>query len=224
MRTPFFRSLPPRRNRLAILLVGTAALVLPTVLRAGPAATPKETVPAETDPLFHHGAVEVQFMAGALLSLQRTSYLRPNFDYAPVVLRLGYMADDVYGRGFFRGNDELMIEAIGAPIFVGPGTALGGLSLIYRRNFLSPGAHVVPYFTAGVGGIYSDAYHDQNQRALGSPFEFDLQGAVGVRFRLAPQWTFDTEFSYRHLSNAGLADRNYGTNAIGGMVGLSYGF
>lgn len=213
-----------------MLAVGALALLLPRSLRAGPAeandnkGTPGIWANLGQDPIFHHGALDFQLMGGAMYSLQRTSDLRPNFDYAPVTLRIGYMINNVYGQGFFRGNDEVMLEGLGAPIFVGPGNGLGGLSLLYRRNFLSPNQIVVPYFTAGIGGIYTDAYHDRPQRALGAPGEFDLQGALGLRFRVATHLTVDAEFSYRHLSNAGLADRNYGTNAIGGMVGLSYGF
>ncbi len=225
---PFiFKSNSSWQTRLALLAACLAALLLPPSVHAGPAPTPaeKETVTTvEQDPIFHHGAIDLQLMGGLMYSLQRTTFLRPNFDYAPVVLRLGYMVNNVYGSGFFRGNDEVILEAMGAPVFVGPGSGLGGLSLIYRRNFLSPNAKVIPYFTAGFGGVYTDAYHDRNQRALGSPGEFDLQGGIGLRFRVSTKLTVDTEFSYRHLSNAGLADRNYGTNAIGGMVGISYGF
>ncbi len=216
-----------RLSRFLPLAACLTALLMPGSLRAGSPAIPveKETLPIETqDPIFHRGALDLQWMSGVLLSVQHTSELRPNIDYAPIVLRLGYMADNVYGPGFLRGNDEFMLEVIGAAIFTGPGTGLGGGSLIYRRNFLSPNARVVPYFTAGVGAIYSDAFHDRHQRALGSPGEFDLQGALGLRFRVSTKLTLDTEFSYRHLSNAGLADRNNGTNAIGGMVGVSYGF
>ena len=117
-----------------------------------------------------------------------------------------------------------MIEGIGAGIFTGPGNGLGGLSLLYRRNFLAPDTRIVPYFTMGAGGIYNDAYHERTQRIIGAPGEFDLQAAAGLRFRVSTKLTLDTEFSYRHISNADLADRNYGTNGIGGMVGLSYGF
>ena len=227
MRCLSLQSLPLRRVGQVVL----AALWQLGVLAAGPLqagppepATAKDTRTVEGDAIFHRGELELQFMSGALFSLQDTSRLRPNIDYAPTVFRLGYMLDGLNGRGFLRGNDELMVEALGGPIFTGPGTALGGFSLIYRRNFLSAGARVIPYIQGGAGGIYSDAFHDREQRALGSPFEFDLQGAAGVRFRLTPQWTFDAEFSYRHLSNANLSDRNYGTNAIGGMMGVSYGF
>lgn len=218
----------PRHRTLLKIGVFAAVLLMARGVQAGPPPAPtKDPVMqgGDTDPIFHRHAFELQFMGGALFSLQKTDYLRPNIDYAPIIFRLGYMADTIYGRSFLRGNDEIMFEAMGAPIFTGPGNGLGGFSLIYRRNFLSaPGARVVPYLQGGGGGIYTDAYHERAQRALGAPFEFDLQAGTGVRFRLAPQWTLDAEFSFRHLSNASIASRNYGTNAIGGTVGVSYGF
>lgn len=161
---------------------------------------------------------------GVEFSLQSTSVIRPNIDYQLTVVRFGYMVDAPHGSNFLRGNNEFILEAIGGPVFQGPGSALGGLSIVYRRNFLSPGARVIPYLDLGAGGVYSDASHDRVQQALGTPFEFDLQAGVGVRFRLGLSWTVDAEFSYRHLSNAHIVDRNLGTNAVGGILGANYSF
>ena len=231
MHSPSPLSLSPSRTSVLVAFCAAVCLLLPFRLHAGPpdTAAGKDTassaVLAEPDPIFHHGALDLQLMGGALFSVQaRGTPDRPNFDYAPIVLRLGYMVNNVYGHGFFRGNDEVMLEAIGAPIFFGPGSGLGGLSLLYRRNFLAPNTKIVPYFTMGAGGIYNDAYHEHPQRLIGAAGEFDLQAAAGLRFRVSTKLTLDTEFSYRHISNADFANRNYGTNGIGGMVGLSYGF
>lgn len=177
------------------------------------------------DPIFQRGKFELQVMDGAVYSLQYTGLRRPNIDYTVTTLRVGYMIDSLHAGGtFLRGNDEFLVEAVGGAIFQGPGNALGGLSILYRRNFLAPGARWVPYLNLGAGGVYSDAYHDQVQKALGSKFEFDLQASVGLRYRLATRWTLDGELAYRHLSNAHLASRNLGTNALGGLLGVSYGF
>ncbi len=180
----------------------------------------------QPDTVFRQGALDLQVVSGVLFSVQRTTFLRPNLDYDLGVVRLGYMLDNVYGSGLLRGNDEFMLEAAGGSIFVGPGTGLGGLSLIYRRNFLYPAVQMrlVPYFQLGGGGAYSDAYHTHPQRVLGSPGEFDLQGDVGLHFRFTRRWSLDAEFDFRHLSNADLAGRNYGTNDIGALVGVSCSF
>ncbi len=187
---------------------------------------PKGPPPPADDMLaaFQRGALDLQIMLGAQDSTQDTSPLRPNIDYGLAVARLGYMLDPVRGKGFFRGNDEVMLEAVGGPMITGPGTFLTGLTVVYRRNFVPPSARIVPYINLGAGGVYSDAFHQRVQRALGSPFEFDLLGSVGVRYRFDAKWSLDGEVSFRHLSNADFASRNYGTNALGGLVGFSYAF
>ena len=82
----------------------------------------------------------------------------------------------------------------------------------------------MPYISGGGGGVYCDAYHEHPQRALGSPFEFDLEANVGLRYRLTEHVSLDAEVDYRHISNADTADRNLGVNSIGGVVGMSYTF
>ncbi len=187
--------------------------------------SPKDTAPAvATDPAFERGAFDLQFAEGGMVSVQHTSAIRPNFDYQLTAIRLGYMVDTPHGSNFLRGNNEFLLEAISGPVTHGPGSALGGLSIMYRRNFLSPGARLVPYFHLSAGGIYSDAYHDKVQQALGSMFEFNLQAGLGTRFRLSPRWSVDAEFSYRHFSNAHITQRNLGTNGIGGLIGVSRAF
>ena len=207
-----------------VLLLASCVLLGVTALRAGEPAAKETVTAASDDPLFHRGVWELQAAEGVEFSLQNTSIIRPNVDYELTILRLGYMVDTPHGSNFLRGNNEFMLEVVGGPMFQGPGSALGGLSIVYRRNFLSPGARVIPYLDLGAGGVYSDASHDRVQQELGTPFEFDLQAGVGVRFRLGLGWTLDAEFSYRHLSNAHIVDRNLGTNAIGGLLGASYSF
>ena len=220
-----------RPSLLATLTAAAAAACLlgPAAL-AGPAASipaaPAAAVPTpDADPIFERGKFELQLTDGAFFSLQHTANRRPNIDYELSVIRVGLMLDSPHPGGtFLRGNDELLLEGTGGPIFQGPGTGLGSLSILYRRNFLAPGAKLVPYFDLGGGGLYSNAYRNQVQQAIGSKFEFDLQAAIGLRYRLTRHWTADGEFAYRHISNAHFAERNLGTNAIGGLLGASYSF
>ena len=207
-----------------VFLLGFSLLCGVAVAQAGEPPAKATVAGSVDDPMFHRGVWDLQVAEGVEFSLQNTSIIRPNIDYELTVIRLGYMLDDPHGSNFLRGNNEFMLEVVGGPMFQGPGSVLGGLSIVYRRNFLSPGAWVIPYLDLGAGGVYSDASHDRVQQALGTPFEFDLQAGVGVRFRLGLGWTLDAEFSYRHLSNAHIVDRNLGTNAIGGLLGASYSF
>jgi hypothetical protein len=178
--------------------------------------------PASDVDLFHTGNLELQALTGPLFSLQPTHSARPNFNYELTAVRLGYMLDTPRGHGFFRGNDEVLLEASGAAIFQGPGTAIGGASVLYRRNFIQPGSALVPYFGVNLGGVYSDIYHDQTQRAIGGAFDFNLGAHVGVRYLIGHAgWSLDAEFAYRHISDASLTRRNDGIDAVGGLFGVS---
>ena len=214
-------------TKLLSLLACLATFALAGGVHAGVDASKSSVVPvASADTAFEKGSFDLQVMSGVLFSVQRTTFLRPNLDYDLGVIRVGYMLDSTYGHGFLRGNDEFMLEAAGGSIWVGPGSGLGGLSLIYRRNFLWPSVQprLVPYLDFGAGAVYSDAYHTHPQRELGSPGEFDLQAGLGLRFRLTRVWSIDAEANFRHLSNADISGRNYGSNDIGGLIGLSRSF
>ena len=194
---------------------------------AGPTDT-KDTVqtPATDVDLFRTGALEFQGLTGVFFSQQPTHDARPNFDYELTALRIGYMFDTPRGHGFFRGNDEFMFEGQGSVLFQGPGTAMGGASLLYRRNFIQPGSLVLPYFTVGLGGLYDDIYHNRTQRAIGGNFQFNLEGEVGIRFLLGRHSPFsiDVEAAYRHVSDASITTRNDGIDSVGGEVGFSVFF
>ena len=214
-------------NRTLVSLLAAAFCVLLAGPAYGGPSTVEDSSPVPapvSDPTFQRGACEVQLAEGFEFSLQHTHDRVPNFDYELTIIRAGYMLDTPHGSNFLRGNDEFLLEVEGGPVLCSYGSALGGLSIMYRRNFLSPGAKAVPYLNLGAGGVYSDAYHQKVQRSLGGKFEFDLQVAAGVHFRLSPRWSLDAEFAYRHLSDAFITERNLGTNGVGGVLGISQAF
>lgn len=171
---------------------------------------------------FDAGQHELQIGTGVFISFQNTSEHRPQINDAGGHVRLGWMLSSPSGEGFWRGNTEFLVTAYGAGIFKGPGSVLAGGSLLLRRNFVQPGSRWVPYGQLEAGALYSDAYLDKPQRALGEAFEFQLGGGFGVRFLWSDRCTLFGEFNYRHISNAGIADRNVGTNAGGVILGLSW--
>ena len=134
--------------------------------------------------MFHRGALELQVAEGAEFSLQTTSIIQPNIDYELTILRLGYMVDDPHGSNFLRGNNEFMLEVAGGPIIQRAGFgARRLLSVVYRRNFLSPGARVIPYLDLGAGGVYSSTLRTTAcSRSLARPSSYFLQAGAGVRF------------------------------------------
>ena len=182
-----------------------------------------KSVSAAWDP-FAKGRMEFQLGAGAFHSFGNESDIRPRIVDIGGSVRLGWMLTDVASEGWCRGNWEFLTEIYGAGIVEGPGDVFVAATLLLRYNFVQENSRWVPYFQLGGGGIYSDAHEDTVQRAIGSEYSFNLQGGFGLRYLCSDRCAVYVEALYRHISNAGLADRNLGTNAVGGFVGLSYFF
>jgi opacity protein-like surface antigen len=167
------------------------------------------------------GTREIEVLGGAFSSFDYATRKRPQVDFALASVREGWMLNNVRS-GFFFGNEEFLIDAFAGPILNGPGNVMGGVTLILRHNFVTgTGGFLVPYYQMGAGGLCSDAANaDKVQFGIGSTFEFNLQAAVGARWRVNPSWSINTEVGYRHISNGGLDSRNGGVDAIGGFIGL----
>ena len=163
----------------------------------------------------------MQIGTGVFISFQTTSAIRPQINDAGGNLRLGWMLSTPTGEGFWRGNTEFLCAVQGSGIWKGPGSVLAGGSLILRRNFVQPGSRWVPYAQLEAGALYNDGYRDRTQHALGHAFEFQIGGGVGVRYLWSDARAVFVEADFRHISNAGIASRNTGSNAAGGFLGVS---
>ncbi len=173
------------------------------------------------EPRFTQGTHELEALGGYFKSLNSAWFRRPSFQTALVAVRYGWMLTN-QRSGIFPGNEELLLEGSVGPILEGPGRVMGGGALLLRHNFACGREPiVVPYFQIGAGLIASDASTDHHQFAIGLPVEFNLQAAIGARWRVSPSWSITTEVDYRHISNAGLSSRNGGYDLGGGLIGLS---
>jgi lipid A 3-O-deacylase len=201
-----------------------AGLASAIVTLAGGTAWAEQPQARALDDRFNAGTMEVEVFAGGACALAWGG-IRETYNYAEGQLRLGWMLNTPSeGPGFFRGNFEFLVSATGADIYNGPGSKFGAADLMFRYNFVQPNARLVPYYQSAVGLFVSDIANDKTQAEIGSATEIDVQSALGLRFLLTPQWSLNAEFSYHHVSNAGLADPNVGINAIGGMFGVSRSF
>jgi lipid A 3-O-deacylase len=149
----------------------------------------------------------------------------PTFDLEATDVRLGYvLCGPIWEGTVLRGDWEVLLEATTAAVLRGPGNIVVGPSALVRRNFAEEGSPQTIYVQAGAGIVYNDAYRDLQQRAIGQADEFYLSVAVGYRYALSCQWALEAELGYVHISNADLAPRNGGINALGASVGLVYSF
>jgi lipid A 3-O-deacylase len=164
-----------------------------------------------------------QVLFGAYFSGQPGPKI-PTYNYTPFSIRAGWMLTSPDNTGILFGNWEFLTDLTVAPITSHYGHVFGGPTFYLRKNFVSPGATIVPYCQLGVGCILNDAHQDMTQAAIGEEFEFYLHGEVGLKCFLTHDLSLDIEMGLQHTSNANLASRNLGANCFGGSVGFTYYF
>lgn len=167
--------------------------------------------------------VSLQLISGALFSCYFPCSRNPVFNYAQTNLRIGWMLNSPdRSESFLRGNYEAIFELSNSIIYKGPGNYIGGVTALIRYNFVQPESKLIPYVQAGAGIVYTDAYKDHSQDAIGQAIEFTPQASLGLHCQINKNWSIDAEAMFHHISNAYMADRNVGLNAIGGFIGLTY--
>ena len=184
------------------------------------------TTVTEVDP-FAKGGREVDVSAGFLYSPVVAKGGRPVMNYAQGDVSLGWMLTSpspLFGWDCLRGNWEGLVNGFGAGITKGQGGFLAGGRLILRYNFVQPDVRWVPFFQIGAGGLGDNVYLHQDQRLVGSGFEFTLVSECGLRYFITPKWAAMVTIDFEHISNANTACRNLGINAGGGMFGVGWFF
>jgi hypothetical protein len=186
---------------------------------------PAECQPAATgiEAAFQAGATDTQLLGGSYFNVNLGPRI-PAFNYVPLSIRQGVMLTSPEDHWWGRGNYECLFDMTGAIITSTYGHYFAGPSLFLRANWVDACCPVVPYIQAGTGVVYNDAYQDQSQHALGQSIEFYQHVELGLKWFVAPNLSLDVEGGIQHLSNGGLARRNYGINAVGAAVGLTYYF
>jgi lipid A 3-O-deacylase len=197
-------------------------------LAGPPYAKANQTDEALTRPevdLYAKGRVSLQLVSGALFSLTNLPGDSPVFNYAQTNLRLGWMLTNPGPQeDFFRGNWEGLVEVSNSIIFKGFGNYIGGITVLFRYNFVQPDWKIIPYVQGGAGIVYNDAYKDETQQAIGQAIEFTPQFSLGLHYLIARHWSLDAEGMFHHISNAGMSKRNRSINALGGFLGITYFF
>jgi outer membrane protein W len=198
------------------------AIFLNGLFQAHPAFS-GEFEPKRQMEVFDKGRWSLQLISGSLFSSQINN--TPVMDYWQTNLRFGYgLNQPTPAKSILRGNFEAILGLSLSEIYIGPGSYVVGLTALLRYNFVQPGSRLIPYFQAGSGLAYTDAYNDNSQDAIGQALEFTPQASVGFRYLIQENWSLDAEGMYHHISNGGLAKRNAGINAFGGFLGLTYFF
>ena len=181
----------------------------------------------EADPdaagLYVRDRITLQAVTGPMFSSSFIGPDNPGFDTWQTNVRLGWMLTSPRGDGrALDGNMEVLLEITNSFVTDGFGDYVGGVAGLIRYNITGDGDRFVPYVQAGLGLVYSDAYKDRSQDAIGQAVSFSIRTGAGFCYLLARNWSLDAEAAYEHISNAGMDDRNNGVNAFGGFVGVTY--
>jgi len=141
-------------------------------------------------------------------------------DMALASVSYGHMLWPVVGQGrWYRGNWELRGEVFGGVELTPSQHWFVGVTPHLRYN-LATGTRWVPFLDAGAGLTATDI----GLPDLGSSFEFNLQGGLGLHWFVRNNWAVTVEARYFHLSDAGTTHRNNGVNGVMTLIGVTYFF
>lgn len=151
-----------------------------------------------------------------------TGFGRPIVNYIMGYAEAGYFLYDTAGKGFLRGNLEVLPEAFGSSIFTSTtsGHYIAGGSIYLRYNFIQPEWRVVPYLQGGAGLTSMDINHEYD----GMNFNFNLGLVAGARFLVNRSCSINLEALFQHISNADLGSHNIGLNSVGPRLSVSWLF
>jgi hypothetical protein len=205
------------------LVTSALALLAIATGKAGVEQPAERLLTQESDSVFNKGAKEFQNVTGVNYFIDRSSD-RPSVDYALDSVRFGIMLCNPNGSNFLAGNFEFLTDIFAGPIFQGPGDVVVGSTMFLRYNFVQPRARIIPYLQIGAGLIYTDVSEKESRGLVSLPVEFNLQGALGLRFMVNQRWSIVAEGEYRHISNAEIHKPNFGINTVGGNLGFGLFF
>ncbi len=166
---------------------------------------------------FTRGAREIDVSGGAGIGLkvmgssQRHDWVIGSADY-------GWIFTDLVGAGhWYQGNGELLGQVFGGEQFHPDHAYFVGVAPHLRYN-LATGTRFVPFADVGAGATATDIRNGD----LSTPFEFNLQGGLGLRYFVLDNLALTFQWRYIHFSNAGMKVPNLGVNNSTFLLGMAW--
>ncbi|MFQ5846316.1 MAG: acyloxyacyl hydrolase [Candidatus Methylomirabilales bacterium] len=129
------------------------------------------------------------------------------------------ISDPMGGKAWYRGNLELLGEGAFLVNFEPEDGFAGGITAMFRYNFLPKGGgNFIPFVEFGAGIIFLDIGLKSQQDG----FNFTPQGGVGFHYFVSERTAFTGEWRFHHISNAGIHSDNDGINDSLLMIGVSF--
>jgi opacity protein-like surface antigen len=174
---------------------------------------------SETGVGFERGAQEAGLVAGVGLGMKALGGGHFH-NWTLGAAQYGYvLSDPVLTNHWYRGNWELLGEAFGSEQFHPDAAYLAGAAPLLRYNFAAS-RQWVPFIDGGGGLCATDIRNGD----LSTTFEFNLQGAAGVRIFLSDSLALTLQYRYMHVSNASTHSPNLGVNVNNALAGLTWLF
>jgi opacity protein-like surface antigen len=220
-----------RLLRTPVLLAMVMMATLPGVVSAAepvPEPPVREEEPAATSPrdLFRFHSQQIGIAAGYGAAIERFLWLPigettaddlEEVKYVYVAPRWGIgISDPLGGDAWYRGNFELLAEGAFYLPFEPKAGFGGGITAIFRYNFL-PEGRLIPFVETGPGILITDLDLESHADGLNFVWQFGL----GVHFFVSERTAVTVEGRFHHISNAGTADPNRGLNSAMVLIGIT---
>jgi hypothetical protein len=141
-----------------------------------------------------------------------------HYHLATQILSARYQLTRDGGPLFLRGNLELSGGLVGTAIIKGPESCFLGSVLGVRYNLVQPRARLIPYVELRGGPGWSDAHETPHSLQTEITFTYMIGG--GLRYDLNPRSSVTVGVIEQHLSNAWLANPDYGFDSLGINAGI----
>jgi hypothetical protein len=199
------------------LLIVTAALGLTHAAHAGaPEAAPSRWA---ADPAFDRASVE--FSSGILFKALSPDATHP---YRLIPLQLTFRAapGPVTQWGPYHVTVRHTLRLAWDVVSGGPETRYAGV--VFRPTVELWDTRNPLVWHAGLGGGFGWFDTRGVPGGQGQDFTLNIQGEIGLRWRLSERTAINLSGVYQHNSNGGLKEPNPGLNTFGPTVGLHWSF
>lgn len=135
-----------------------------------------------------------------------------------VIARFGHFLSDDVGKGsWYQGRHELLVELPYHMAVDHGGRSMVGGYLLGSWKFTGL-SDMAPYVFAGGGPLYVDL----GLPTMGTKLCFSYQGGTGLQYFFDKKTSFNMEYRYHHISNAGTATPNEPLNSSKFLFGVSF--
>jgi hypothetical protein len=141
---------------------------------------------------------------------------RAHVETADFILRYGRYLTEEMGRSWYRVRHGILIE-VPIHVVVDPDTSpMFGINVLASFTFTAP-QRLRPYVFGGGGFVYTEA----EIPGLGSKYNGNYQGGVGILYRIRGNYSLNAEYRFHHISNLNTEKPNDPLNSSKFLIGVT---